>query len=650
MKTVTRNTIAFMTALTLSAAPLTAFAAEFEASESEKTTMTFTESTEVIYSADDEATIDTSDPFMEETNSLEEDNVITDECITEVYYASTTLKKKLIEDIGNYAASTYSEHKILPSLTVAQFILESSSNKRESGISKLAEEHYNYFGMKAGSSWKGDRVNCKTFEYTKAGEKYDTSAYFRAYSSLEEGMKGYYEFLQYPRYSNLKNVKDYKTACKLIREDGWATAPSYTDSLISIIESNNLTRFDKSISKVMTGLSLASAPTKTTYWIYENNPIQTSGLSLKVSYSDGSSKTVTSGFTIEKVPDMSHEGSVPVTISYTENSVKKTVSYNITLKHPFKGSGSESDPYLIESSADLVRLAKVINGKYVTDAGNKAGYNYLYYRQTADIDMTGIDFTPIGIFYSDLEHTTNADLVSENTFDGIYDGDGHSIDNLSVNYKYNYAGLFGRINSSAVIRNLSVKGNIISDKMSCGGIVGEAGYGGLIENSSFSGIVSGSDFVGGICGKLHRGGTISDCSVTDSRIVSLNYVGIIAGYAVTGDHNKAADITISHCSYSESMSLPVSEILGGQKNDTVKENYITVSDNNSNDAKYVSGDINNDGCIDITDLSKLAIALVDKYEFTPEDVLRGDLDGDGSVGLTDLAVLRQFLSKVIESI
>jgi GH25 family lysozyme M1 (1,4-beta-N-acetylmuramidase) len=66
--------------------------------------------------------------------------------------------------------------------------------------------------------------------------------------------------------------------------------------------------------------------------------------------------------------------------------------------------------------------------------------------------------------------------------------------------------------------------------------------------------------------------------------------------------------------------------------------------------EIVIGDTNNDGCIDITDLSKLAIALVDKHEFTPEDVLRSDLDGDGSVGLTDLAVLRQYLSKVIESI
>ncbi len=402
----------------------------------------------------------------------------------------------------------------------------------------------------------------------------------------------------------------------------------------------------------VSAVSIESLPSKTTYWVYENNPVQTSGLSLKVSYSDGSSKTVTSGFSIEKAPDMSHAGTVPVTLSYSENSVKKTVSYNITLTHPFKGSGSVSDPYLIENSSDLVKLAKVINGNYVTDTGNKAGYNYLCYKQTADINMAGIDFTPIGIFYKDLEHTTNADLISDNTFDGIYDGDGHRIDNLSVNHKYNYAGLFGRINSSAVIRNLSVSGNIISDKLSCGGIVGEAGYGGLIENCSFSGIVSGSDFVGGICGKLHRGGTISGCSVTDSSIVSLNNGGIIAGYAVTGDHNKAADITISNCRYNNSTSLPASDILGAKKIDTVKQNTITVtvSDNTSEEKSFISGDINNDGCIDISDLSVMSLFIVDKHEFTSEEIVLGDLDHDSAVGLTDLAILRQYLSKIITSI
>lgn len=402
----------------------------------------------------------------------------------------------------------------------------------------------------------------------------------------------------------------------------------------------------------VSAVSIESLPSKTTYWVYENNPVQTSGLSLKVSYSDGSSKTVTSGFSIEKAPDMSHAGTVPVTVSYSENSVKKTVSYNITLTHPFKGSGSVSDPYLIENSADLVKLAKVINGKYVTNAGNKAGYNYLYYRQTADIDMSDTAFTPIGIFYKDLDHTTNDDLVAENTFDGTYDGDGHSINNLSLNYNYNYAGLFGRINSSAVIRNLSVNGNIISDKLSCGGIVGEAGYGGLIENCSFNGIVSGSDFVGGICGKLHRGGTISECSVSDSSIVSLNNGGIIAGYAVTGDHSKAADITINNCSYNNSTALPASEILGAKKIDTVKQNTITVtvSDNTSEEKSFISGDINNDGCIDISDLSVMSLFIVDKHEFTSEEIVLGDLDHDSDVGLTDLAILRQYLSKIITSI
>ena len=60
------------------------------------------------------------------------------------------------------------------------------------------------------------------------------------------------------------------------------------------------------------------------------------------------------------------------------------------------------------------------------------------------------------------------------------------------------------------------------------------------------------------------------------------------------------------------------------------------------------GDINNDGIVDLTDLSKFAILLVDKCEFTSLQTKVADFDKDGVAGLTDLARLRQYISKVIE--
>ena len=61
-------------------------------------------------------------------------------------------------------------------------------------------------------------------------------------------------------------------------------------------------------------------------------------------------------------------------------------------------------------------------------------------------------------------------------------------------------------------------------------------------------------------------------------------------------------------------------------------------------------DINNDGIVDLTDLSKFAILLVDKCEFTSLQTKVADFDKDGVAGLTDLARLRQYISKVIENL
>ena len=61
------------------------------------------------------------------------------------------------------------------------------------------------------------------------------------------------------------------------------------------------------------------------------------------------------------------------------------------------------------------------------------------------------------------------------------------------------------------------------------------------------------------------------------------------------------------------------------------------------------GDINCDGKLDITDLSALAIALVDREELKGQANKNADIDKDGYVTLADLARLRQYLSKKIES-
>lgn len=147
-----------------------------------------------------------------------------------------------IKKIGAAAQKHYPTYKILPSLTIAQAILESGW-----GSSALSKKHHNYFGMKWVEGCGCKYVSYKTAEQRKDGSYYTITAKFRKYSSLSKGIEGYYKFLQYPRYKNLVGVTDYKKACKLIREDGWATSLSYENLLVTLIEQFSLTDYDKKV-------------------------------------------------------------------------------------------------------------------------------------------------------------------------------------------------------------------------------------------------------------------------------------------------------------------------------------------------------------------------------------------------------------------
>lgn len=114
-----------------------------------------------------------------------------------------------------------------PGIIIAQAVLESGING--SGLSRKAN---NFWGMKCGSSWKGKSINMKTQEYYNG---YVTiSSNFRAYETVEDGVKGYFEFLKMTRYSNLKNATSPEDYATKIRQDGWATSPTYTQNLINI--------------------------------------------------------------------------------------------------------------------------------------------------------------------------------------------------------------------------------------------------------------------------------------------------------------------------------------------------------------------------------------------------------------------------------
>ena len=127
---------------------------------------------------------------------------------------------------------------------IAQAILESGWGK-----SSLASKYHNYFGLKCGGAWKGKSVNMATKEEFKVGTLTNIRDNFRVFDSMEDGVKGYFDFINYNRYANLKGVKDPEEYCRRIKADGYATSSTYVDNLLRIIRDNNLTRFDTDVEK-----------------------------------------------------------------------------------------------------------------------------------------------------------------------------------------------------------------------------------------------------------------------------------------------------------------------------------------------------------------------------------------------------------------
>lgn len=124
---------------------------------------------------------------------------------------------------------------------IAQAILESAS-----GESSLGKQYNNFFGLKCGTLWTGKSVNLRTGEEYTPGSYTTISANFRVYDTMEEGVRGYFEFLfrNRTRYNNLIGETDPYEYLVKIKADEYATSSNYVRNVYNVIKSYNLTRFD----------------------------------------------------------------------------------------------------------------------------------------------------------------------------------------------------------------------------------------------------------------------------------------------------------------------------------------------------------------------------------------------------------------------
>lgn len=154
--------------------------------------------------------------------------------------ALTEKQQKFMEEIAkNVQTYAYVHGILVHSPIIAQAILESGW-----GESKLAATYHNYFGLKCGSKWTGKSVNLSTQEEYEPGTLTTIKDNFRVFDSLEEGVKGYFEFIQLERYQNLKGITDPKEYLQTIKDDGYATSSGYVENTYKLVSQYKLTKYD----------------------------------------------------------------------------------------------------------------------------------------------------------------------------------------------------------------------------------------------------------------------------------------------------------------------------------------------------------------------------------------------------------------------
>ena len=165
---------------------------------------------------------------------------------------------------------------------------------------------------------------------------------------------------------------------------------------------------------------------------------------------------------------------------------------------------------------------------------------------TADIDLTGKDWSPIGTnFY--------------NSYTGTFDGGGHTIMGLTVTTNDQYVGLFGRLGKAGTVKNVVMDGIQITSNHSLGYAGGVAGFswGGTIENCSVSGSVSGTVSVGGVVG-IQWEASITGCSS------SATVKGMVRVGGVAGETNSGATMAACYATGNVTIEIdPINNILGG---------------------------------------------------------------------------------------
>ena len=204
------------------------------------------------------------------------------------------------------------------------------------------------------------------------------------------------------------------------------------------------------------------------------------------------------------------------------------------------GAGTEDDPWQIATAEQLMALSATVND------GSAQGYPGQYFTLTEDINLAGVEWQPIG--HMDLEDMSNYSCM----FFGTFDGQGHTISNVTFNSDYPVCGVGVIGMNLGEVKNLTVENVQIhctdTYSMAIGGIVG---YNmGAVHDVTLTGAndIAGVNATGGICGGST--GNTWNCAVDGTTI------------HVLGD-NDFSDGRIIQCDVAECGGLIIGGSFGG---------------------------------------------------------------------------------------
>ena len=317
-------------------------------------------------------------------------------------FSNNASQQAFIESVAEGAIEGWNEYGVLPSITVAQAILESGW-----GSSTLSTQAHNLFGIKG--SYNGNYVTMSTREVIN-GQSVYVNAAFRAYANNSESVEDHGNFLySNSRYSNLLGDTSYTDVAQKLSQDGYATDPYYASSLISLVKTYDLIQLDS--------IAIANTPviTNKSDYTQTNNGASTTATATYYTVQSGDTlsgiaveyNTTTATLTSLKSlanPNLIYVGQVLKLANTTTASTSSTSSATST--------SSSATTYTVKSGDTLSSIASSYNTttSTLTSLNNLSNPNLIYVGQVLKVAGSS----------TSVSTSTSSSSASQATTSGTY--------------------------------------------------------------------------------------------------------------------------------------------------------------------------------------------------------------------------------------